>query len=428
MKWRFSAFSLALLLLCSHAWLSACTPKDAAQTNDAPDAVTEIVPIEEGAPLVDASNSDKEAAMREPDISNYEITFLSASDERLSIPASQCGLYAVRNDIRLYEEQFDALCTHLAAEFNREATDAAFSEDGGSFAEPFAIAPEQNGRELDVTALRNLLLQANVAAGNIQIDLPFIETIPKQTEAALMQDRVLLAEYATSFDSSGLKKAERVHNLEKAAALLNGTVLQPDETGYLNEILGERNKKNGWKMANAISGGIYVEEYGGGVCQVSSTLFNVWMLADLEVVKRYHHSWPMSYVPAGRDATITTGQKDFVFKNNSEAPLYIFAAVDKEALTVSVKVYGKKTGDWASIEIKSETIKELAAPDTIIKLDESLPAKTKEEHKRKRDGRITRTWRIYKDADGKELSRNMLYEDTYSPVQGITYVSADLYY
>jgi len=402
---------LVFFLLCG------CKPGRALQPNNTP------------APAAPATEEIAAPAPANlPDLSACEITFAGDDGEQLTISAEQCGLYSDGYNLLLYEEQFNALCAHLAGEFNREAVDAAANADAVSYAEPFTATPAQSGRELDSTALRDALLRLDFSAQQTRIELPFAELQPAVSDDALTRDRTLLAEFSTSFDSSGLSKKGRVHNITKAAELLNGTVLQPEETGSLNEILGDRNKKNGWKMANAISGGTYVEEYGGGVCQVSSTLFNVWMLADLEVVKRYHHSWPMSYVDAGRDATITTDKKDLVFKNNSSAPLYIFATVDAEAKTISVKVYGQKTGDWASIEIETETIKELPADDTIIKLDESLPHNTKEEFKRKRNGRITRTWRVYRDAAGNEIDRVMLYEDTYSPVQGVTYVSADIYY
>jgi len=398
---------LVLLFLCG------CRPGAAPQPNTT------------NAPAASAADEIVEAPPAHiPDLSAFDITFTGDEGEQLSIPAEQCGLYSDGYDILLYEEQFAALCAHLSGEFDREAVDAATDAAALSYTEPFAATPAQTGRSLVAEALRSALLQLDFAAEAV-IQLPFTELQPAAREDA--GEKTLLAEYTTSFDKSNLRKKARVHNITRAAELLNGTVLQPGEKCSLNEVLGERNKKNGWKKATAISGGTYVEEYGGGVCQVSSTLFNVWMLAGLEVVKRHHHSWPMSYVDAGRDATITTDQKDLVLTNNSPAPLYIFATVDSEARTVSVKVYGQKTGDWHSIEIETETIKELPAEDTIFQLDESLPHNTKEEYKRKRNGRITRTWRVYRDAEGKEIKREMLYEDTYSPVQGVVYVSADLY-
>ena len=208
---------------------------------------------------------------------------------------------------------------------------------------------------------------------------------------------------------------------------MNGTVLEAGAVLSVNKTIGDRNKKNGWKLASAIAGGKYEDEYGGGVCQLSSTLYNACLLADLEIVERYHHSWPMSYVPIGRDATISTGSKDLRFKNTTSAPLLILTQVNAEGKSITVNIYGKKPEGYAYIEITSKKISTIPAPKNKTKLDESLPARTRETERKSRKGQVAETYKIYYDAQGNVIEKVFLYKDTYSPVQGIVYVSSDLY-
>ena len=222
-------------------------------------------------------------------------------------------------------------------------------------------------------------------------------------------------------------RKNRVNNMDIAASRINGVFLAPGEEFSMNQTILDRNKENGYYLAPAIRNGTYEKEYGGGVCQVSSTLFNAVMMADLTVTERHHHSWPMTYVPIGRDATISTGYKDFKFINSTEDELIIFAHLDRKAKTVTVRLYGVQSPDFDHIKIVSKRTGSLPSKGTKVHLDESLSAGTRVEERKERRGKTSVTYKEYYDADGKLLKRETAYEDSYPSIEGLVYVSADLY-
>lgn len=256
-----------------------------------------------------------------------------------------------------------------------------------------------------------------------------VDTAPKTRAEAVdaAAGEVLLASYATSFEGSSLGKSNRVHNIRLAAERINGVVVAPNEVFSMNDTIGDRNRANGWKKAAAISGGNYTQEYGGGVCQVSSTLFNAVLMADLTIVERYHHSWPMPYVPIGRDATISTGKKDFRFKNSSGAAVTIVATVDEENSSLTVALYGVKSGAYDHIELESEKTGYLPAAEDKLLLDESLPQGTREVERKAHRGKTSATYKLYYAADGTLQKRVLAFRDSYPSIGAIIYVSVDLY-
>lgn len=147
----------------------------------------------------------------------------------------------------------------------------------------------------------------------------------------------LIGKYTTSLKGS---TPNRVSNIKLAAKKISGTVLQPNQTFSFNGKVGNSNiAKNGWKLATVIVNKRKVNGYGGGICQVSSTLFNAVDQARLKVVKRYAHSVSVGYVPKGRDATVAWGSKDFVFKNTSGSKIQIQAIVWQNQVIVKVFKY-----------------------------------------------------------------------------------------
>ena len=195
----------------------------------------------------------------------------------------------------------------------------------------------------------------------------------------------------------------------------------------MNKTILDRTKENGYYLAPAIRNGTYEKEYGGGVCQVSSTLFNAVMMADLPVTERHHHSWPMTYVPIGRDATIATGYKDFKFVNDTEGELVIFARLDAKAKTITVKLYGIHSTAFDHIVITSKRTGSLPAKGTKVLLDESLSSGSRVEERKERRGKTSVTYKEYYDAAGKLIRRETAYEDSYPSIEGVVYVSADIY-
>ena len=168
----------------------------------------------------------------------------------------------------------------------------------------------------------------------VTVDL--IYTYPDVTkeylESILFRD--LIGECTTHIAGT----SNRLNNVTLAAQAINGHILEPGEEFSFNRIVGRRTIARGYKVAPAISGGQFVPAIGGGICQVSSTLYSAIKDTDLRVTQRQAHSHPIAYLPRGRDATVSWGSIDFRFVNNTEYPLRIDAAVDGR--TLAVNVYG----------------------------------------------------------------------------------------
>ena len=320
------------------------------------------------------------------------------------------------------QQVFTAFYERLNERFGRPAQDAhiLLSDDPAA---PITFVPEAAGQQVDEESLAQALMDAD--ATEITVDLKPVEA--SVTEAELKERYRLLSEFTTSFNGSTLGRKNRVNNMALAAARINGVVLSPGEEFSMNEIILDRNKENGYYLAPAIRNGTYEKEYGGGVCQVSSTLFNAVMMADLTVTERHHHSWPMTYVPIGRDATISTGYKDFKFVNSTEGELVIFAHLDRKARTVTVRLYGMHSPDFDHIKITSKRTGSLPAKGTKVKLDESLSAGSRVEERKERRGKTSVTYKEYYDASDQLIRRETAYEDSYPSIEGLVYVSADVY-
>ena len=290
--------------------------------------------------------------------------------------------------------------------------------------EPITFVSEAAGQRIDEEALQEALATADTVS-RITVDLqPVAASV---TSEELKARYTLLSEFSTSFKGSTLGRKNRVNNMALAASRINGIVLEPGEEFSMNKTILDRTKENGYYLAPAIRNGTYEKEYGGGVCQVSSTLFNAVMMADLTVTERHHHRWPMHYLPIGRDATIATGYKDFKFVNSTEGELVIFAHLDKKAKKVTIRLYGIHSPDFDHIVIVSKRTGSLPAKGTKVRLDESLSAGSRVEERKERRGKTSVTYKEYYDAAGKLIRREKVYEDSYPSIEGLVYVAANLY-
>ena len=212
------------------------------------------------------------------------------------------------------------------------------------------VMPHREGRMLDMEGAKAALL-ASLASwsdesrgdgrGEIEIALPVVPVEPAIDVGELEAIRgasgdvgaVLLTGYTTYYDES---MEGRAANVRLAAGLIDGVVVMPGETFSFNETVGPRLVERGFKPAPEIVGEEFVEGIGGGICQVSSTLYNAVLYADLKVVERYRHSVPLRYVPPGRDATLQYGVMDFKFRNTLDDPVVIRAEAGGGRLRVSL--------------------------------------------------------------------------------------------
>jgi len=207
-----------------------------------------------------------------------------------------------------------------------------------------------NGRSFDIEEAQRLWDEAK---NGDQVVIPLIITEPEITTDKLnsMLFADLLAQKSTSLSGSS---ANRINNVTKAAAAINNIVLNPGEEFSYNQTLGKRTKESGYLEAGAYSGGQVVQEVGGGICQVSSTLYYCTLISNLEITSRTCHYFGVSYLPAGLDATVSWPSPDFKFKNNSAYPIRISAAVDKAKNVVSIQIYGSNP-DGIRVEMTTET-------------------------------------------------------------------------
>lgn len=172
------------------------------------------------------------------------------------------------------------------------------------------------------------------------VEIPLELTEPERTteyvESRLFADD--LGETVTT--SLAGSTQNRITNVQLAAASIDGIILAPGEQFSYNDALGERTTERGYKAAGAYSGGQVVQEVGGGICQVSSTLYYAALLANLQIDVRTCHYFPVGYLPAGLDATVSWGGPEFKFTNNRDWPIKIEASVDTAKNTVSVHIVG----------------------------------------------------------------------------------------
>lgn len=159
---------------------------------------------------------------------------------------------------------------------------------------------------------------------------------PDITKEQLQQVKDVLGTYSTSFKANN----NRGKNINNAASRINGTILMPGEVMSASDTMGSRNAANGYLEAGSYLNGETVETYGGGVCQVSTTLYNAVILAELEITERSSHSMIVDYVQPSMDAAISEGVLDLKIKNNTEAPIYIEGYTNGGTLTFTV--YGKE--------------------------------------------------------------------------------------
>ena len=223
-----------------------------------------------------------------------------------------------------------------------------------------------------------------------------------------------IASYTTKFSArrDDEVKQNRKFNIQKAADIINGNTIQPGEEWSFNTVVGPRTYELGWKGANGISGG---KEY---TIQVSTTLYNALLCANMEIVDRRAHTIPSDYVPVGLDATVDTRGIDFVWKNNTDMPAYIFAKVENvegssSRHTITVYVYGKPLPEGVTYQSRNEIIEERSRQDEAIYTnDASIPTGYQLERVQGHKYYVAEAYQD-KYVDGKLAESKLLYTDKY---------------
>ena len=306
----------------------------------------------------------------------------------------------------------DHLVDVIAAGLEVQAKDAtldAFDPNNHTF----TFTAESAGYTIDRELLRSDILAALDERAYDRVIIPQGESVAPSVTLDQLQG--LFGKIA-SYTTKTTKDRDRNTNIAISAEALNGRMVLPGETLSFNGCTGQRTGAKGYREAGAIAGGVLVDDTGGGVCQTSSTLFNAVVRADLEIVERTAHSWPSSYVEKGEDATVNWPSLDFVFKNNGEFPVFVVAWYANQEVTV--EIYGKMLDDGMTIDLESTVTKTIKPSDEVIWVeDESLPVGTTKAGRQKRTGYVVDTYKVYKDAQGNETGRKMLWTTTYRATQ-----------
>ncbi len=232
----------------------------------------------------------------------------------------------------------------------------------------------------------------------------------------------LRAQWQTDFgSSSSLRNANRVGNIQKATTLLNGACIAVGEEFNFNAFIGPRTEAGGWPLAPGIvNGNSYEMQAGGGICQVSTTLYNALLCAgkEIEITERYHHSWPSSYADYGLDSTVTGSAesgKSLNFINNTQAPLFIFAVCDQENKLMNIYIYGEPLEAGVSYKTRGEIIETIEPGEPVVTENPSWPTGYEETTIKGRKGYKAEAYRD-KYLNGEFVEGEYLYTDSYRAV------------
>ena len=265
----------------------------------------------------------------------------------------------------------------IHSEIYKEPKDAYYTQN------PFAVFPSENGVDFNISIdeAKNIIGDQSAEEYTIPLKILYPNVTTNMIGTEAFPD--LLSQYSTKYST---RDRDRTTNLQLAANKINGTVLMPGETFSYNKVVGERTIAAGYKEPPIYVSGQVVDGLGGGICEITSTLYNAVVYANLEVTQRSNHQFVPSYVSASRDATVVYGAIDFQFKNNRNYPIKIVCSVSGGV--AQFQIFGMRQDDDYDVEIYSYVT---GRTSTAI---------------------YSEAYKILK-RDGKEVSRQLLSKDTY---------------
>ena len=291
------------------------------------------------------------------------------------------------------------------SEIHTEPQDAYFELD------PYKIYPDVDGVDLQIS----LDEARNKITGNeerYEFDLKITKAQKTIKDLGTEAFPYVVSSFSTRYDASNTNRST---NLRIAAEKINGTVLLPGEVFSYNKTVGKRTVEEGYKDAKIYADGGVVDGLAGGICQISSTLYNAVLLANLEIVERRNHSFTTSYVAAGRDATVVWGTIDFQFKNSRTYPIKIEASVKKGI--AEVKIHGMQEQQEYEINILPRTTASIPYATTYVDDPMLAPGQQVISQAGHLGYKVTTT--LVKKLNGVEVSREILSNDTYQPMKAI---------
>lgn len=312
--------------------------------------------------------------------------------------------------VTFQEDVVESILNSLGEGYNQEAVDASLTKTESGF----HITEGQTGRVLDVEKSKEAVLnylQNSWDYGNASIDLVVTLDEPRGNAETLGKVKDVLGTYTTAYKSSG---PSRVTNIQTGCGHLNGITLYPGEQCSVLECITPFSVANGYELAGSYLNGQVVESLGGGICQVSTTLYNAILKAELQVDERSNHSMIVSYVEPSEDAAISeSGGKDFKFTNNKEYPIYIEGTTSSDK-TITFTIYGVEDRPAnRKVEYVSEVLEKNVPPtEKIIPTGDPVGyVNVQSVH----IGYKARLWKVVTE-NGVEVSREQVNSSSYAAV------------
>ncbi|HWQ71832.1 MAG TPA: VanW family protein [Desulfitobacteriaceae bacterium] len=296
----------------------------------------------------------------------------------------------------------------------RTTKDAYLEIDG----QGLLVIKEQAGEVINESATFQTLPASLAESGEIRLPIAVERQEPKIT-AAMLQDMVQLSVYSTYYNTA---EKNRSHNLGLAATSINKSLVKPGEVFSYNGTVGPRTPERGYLEAKIIVGNKYESGLGGGICQVSSTLYNAVLLAGLGIMERYYHNLAVAYVPMGRDATVDYGHLDFKFQNNTAAPVYVRSISQGGKLTVSIYGNAKYKQKIEITNVVNQTI----PFNTITENDSTLEPGEQKVVQEGKPGYKVSAFRSTYDPNGKLITTEQLSQDFYQPLDKLILVGPEI--
>ncbi|KNF10142.1 VanW family protein [Gottschalkia purinilytica] len=309
-------------------------------------------------------------------------------------------------DIVKDENKINDLISSIKKDVNKDKKEAKIQYSNGQF----TITPEESGLEVDEKKLKSEIIDKIENEDFIKI--PVNEVKPTVTKETLSQIKTEIGSFSTTF---GTNDANRVHNIRLVSSKIDGKTIMPGEVFSFNKTTGPRSKSAGYKDATIIVNGEFVPGEGGGVCQVSSTLYNAAVLSNTQIVARTHHALPVGYVPHGQDATVAYDYLDLKFKNTFDWPIYIKADVMGNQLLI--KLFGKEKNPNRVIKMESEIV-ERVKPTVETIIDKSLKPGQSVVSQKGRVGYRVNTYKVTYE-NGAVVEKGLLHKDYYKPKKQI---------
>lgn len=392
------------------------------------------------------TKAEAEAAVEEyvQGLEAVEITLVAAAQHQVTVTAGELGItwanpelteeavtlgthgnvvqrYKVLKDLEHenkvfpIEVSFDLqaindVLTNKCSRYDQKAVNVSLKRENGVF----EVVEGQIGYALDVETSIDVINdyltgEWDFTPCTIVLDVAIQQ--PKGSAEELAEVKDVLGTFTTSYKTS---RAARSANVENGCQLINGITLYPGEEFSTYQTVAPFSEANGYYMAGSYVSGKVVDSLGGGICQVSTTLYNAVLKAELDVTERYNHSMIVSYVDPSADAAIAESSgKDFKFVNNQEYPIYIEGVTQDKKITFTI--YGKETrSENRVVTYESEVLEVINPPADIIYTDSSQPIGyivTDSAH----IGYKARLWKVVTE-DGVEVSRTQVNSSNYKMV------------